>query len=275
MKEGKWDTQIKATFHDTVFTSSLKEGKIAVQFKGVPLKPEGEVGIANLLLKPDAMRDAIAKDPSKLFKLASLKFTLPGLESDVVQLGNRIPELRGISVQLKLTPKAVFSIVPSPVLIERLAVSIGSRLGTAGGPIAAGIVIAAAWTILSLHLIDLAHKRGERWADVVNFRRGYARRLAAEAADWRAGKPPGNFAWNKARAKMEPGRYEYKQLYEGWQAADEAIKGLPPGLYDAGMKSVRDRFGRSYSILEDEIFEKIGGAADSPIQLPANPTLIE
>lgn len=289
LKDGKLDYQIKLQFaHSITVTGSLKEGKVGVQFGDLPLNPEIEAGIVSLLKNPELLRQELAKDPTKLFKVVSIKFSLPLFEPKV-DLGQRIPELAGIGVKLKLQPKVVVSLAPSPALIARMATSLASR-AAAAGPIAAGVVGGVGYTIFALYLIDQAHKRGERWADVVNFRRAYARRLAAEAADWRPGRGIASATgWQEARAEMLKARYHggrpateeerkyaaiaertYTQEYEGWQSAEAAIRLLPVDQYDATMEALRKRFGTNYGPLLDAIFAKIGGASEDPIAPPAH-----
>lgn len=289
LKNGKWDYQIKLQFaHSVTVSGSLTEGKIGVRFENVPLNPEVEVGIVNLLKNPDLFRQEVLKDPKKLFKIVSVKFSLP-LYEPKVDLGKLIPELAGISVKLKLQPKAVVSLAPSPALIGRMAASLGARFLPAG-PVAAGVIGGAGFTVLALYLIDQAHKRGERWAEVVNFRRAYARRIAAEAADWRPGRGIASAAgWQEARAEMLQARFHgssaatpearkgaalmeqtYAQEYEGWQSAEAALRLLPVDQYNATMDALRKRFGTDYRSLLEAIFARLGGASEDPIVPPAN-----
>ena len=294
MKNGKWDYQIKLTLaHSITATGSLTEGKIGARFEDAPMRPELEVGVINLLKNPSLLKQEIAKDPSKLFKVVSIKFNV--LEPIQVprdgplDLGQRIPELAGIKVKLAVQPKVVISLAPSPALIARMAASLGLRAGAAG-PIAAGVIGGVGFTVLALYLIDRAHKRGERWADVVNFRRAYARRIAAEAADWRPGRGIASVrGWQEAREEMLKARYHgrpsatpeearaaalmertYTQEYEGWQSAEAAIRLLPVDQYDATMDALRKRFGTDYHPLLEAIFTRIGGALEDPIAPPAN-----
>jgi outer membrane protein OmpA-like peptidoglycan-associated protein len=290
LKEGKWDYQIKTQFAQGFTVSgSLSEGKLGVRLDKVPLNPELEFGIGDLLRKPELLREKIAKDPKKLFKVVSIKFTLPMFEPEA-DLGKRIPALAGIGVKLKLQPKAIISLVPSPALLIRMAAWLGPRAGAAAGPIAVGVIGGVGYTILALYLIDQAHKRGERWADVVNFRRAYARRLAAEAADWRPGRGiTSTKGWDEASKEMLKARYHggapataeegrkaalfertYTQEFEGWQSAEAALRLLSAEHYDATMETLRKRYGTAYQSLLEGIFTGIGGASEDPIALPGN-----
>jgi outer membrane protein OmpA-like peptidoglycan-associated protein len=290
LKEGKWDYQIKTQFADAFTVSANpKEGKISLRFDEVLLKPEIEAGIGDLLSKPELLMEKIAKNPDKLFKVVSIKLTIPMFEPKV-DLGQRIPALAGIGVKLKLQPKVIVSLVPSEVMLLRMAAWLASRAGAAGGPIVAGVIGGVGYTILALYLIDQAHKRGERWADVVNFRRAYARRLAAEAADWRPGRGIASTrGWDEASKEMLNARYHggapataeekknaalfertYTQGYEGWQSAEAALRLLQVDQYDATMEALRKRFGTAYGSLQEAIFNRIGGASEDPIVLPAN-----
>jgi outer membrane protein OmpA-like peptidoglycan-associated protein len=295
MKNGKWDYQIKLKLaHSIAVTGSLTEGKIGVRFEDIPMiTPELEVGVVNLLKDPSLFKQEIAKDPSKLFKVVSIKFNilkpLVWPREGPLDLGRGIPELAGIGMKLTVQPKAVISLAPSPALIARMAVSLGSRAGAAG-PIAAGVIGGVGWTVLALYLIDRAHKRGERWAEVVNFRRAYARRLAAEAADWRPGRGIASAAgWREAREEMLAAQYHgrqpvtpaeaegaalmertYTEMYEGWQSAEAALRLLPVDQYDATMEALRKRFGTDFHPLLKAIFIRIGGASEDPIEPPAN-----
>jgi hypothetical protein len=207
-----------------------------------------------------------------------------------VDLGKRIPALAGIGVKLKLQPKVIISLVPSPALLLRMAAWLAPRAGAAAGPVAAGVIGGVGYTILALYLIDQAHKRGERWADVVNFRRAYARRLAAEAADWRPGRGiTSTRGWDEASKEMLAARYHggapataeearnaalfertYTQGYEGWQGAEAALRLLSPEHYDATMETLRKRYGTGYHSLLEGIFTSIGGASEDPIALPGD-----
>lgn len=290
-KDGKWNSQLKAQFGKAAtLSANPKEGKVSVRFDGVPLKPEVETGIGDLLSDPASIKEKVAKDPKKLFKVVSVKFTMPVKPLPEVDLGRRIPELAGFRVELSLQPKVIVSLVPSPAMLLRMAAWLGPRLGAAGGPIAAGVIGGAAYTVLALYLIDQAHKRGERWADVVNFRRAYARRLAAEATDWRAGRGiTSNRGWDEARTEMLKARQHrgvpgapdeakkeaifertYAREYEGWKSAEAALQLLSAEQYDATMEMLRKRYGSTYKSLEEGIFASIGGASKDPIAFPAD-----
>jgi outer membrane protein OmpA-like peptidoglycan-associated protein len=290
LKSGKWDFQIKAQVAGAVTVSaSPGEGKISARFDKMPLNPEIEVGIGDLLGDPELLREKI-KDPEKLFKLMSIKVPIPLKQPPKVDLGERIPALAGIGVKLQLQPKLVVSVVPSPLLLMRMAVWLAPRAGAAAVPIAAGVIGGVGYTILALYLIDQAHKRGERWADVVTFRRAYARRLAAEAADWRSGRGiTSTRGWDEASKEMLMARYHggtpaisdeaknaalfertYTQGYEGWKSAEDAIRLLSVEHYDATMEALRKRYGTNYQSLEERIFGSIGGASQDAIVPPAD-----
>lgn len=294
LKEGKWDWQLKEDLRRELEISASPK-KASVKFLGIPTKPEFELSIAELFKEPAKMKEEVAEHPWAVFKVATAKFTLSPLawESEEAQLGQRIPALAGIGVKLKFTPKVLLSLSPSPALIARLVAPIVGRLGAAA-PYVGGALAGVALAILSLYLIDAAHKRGERWAQVVNFRAGYAWRLAAEAADWLPGRGIGSsWSWDQARQVMIQTRLQaeelrwmrrpsdamtfettYKQLYEGWDEASRALRLLRLAQYDAAMQALRLRFGHDVYKLEKAIQERIGGASEEPIGPPADLTLI-
>ncbi|MBK8211896.1 MAG: OmpA family protein [Rhodospirillales bacterium] len=297
LKSGTWDRQIKwALGREFLVAGSLTEGKVSVQFKKAYLRPEFELGIANLLKDPEPMAGQLRKDPTKLFKVASVKFTIEPLvyESAPVDFGLRIPELAGIAAQLKFTPKVIVSIAPSPVLIGKLGVRLAAHLGPGAAIAGTAVVLTGALTLLTLYLISEARKRGQHWGEVINFRRGYAWRLAAEAADWRTGRGiVESRSWDRAREEILRARFQgvarselerewaaiteqtYSEGDDGWQAADVMLKRLSAEQYEAAMLMLRSRFGGDAATLESEIFWRIGGHSKDDIALPADPTLLE
>jgi outer membrane protein OmpA-like peptidoglycan-associated protein len=282
IKGGKLDFKAKEEAGPISWAITSK-GAIAVQFKDGLLQPQLDINVIKLLSEPAELLEALAKEPDKVLAIASLKFTSLDRKWVEKNLGRFHPLLAGVEGKVQISPKLIFNFGPSRALLARLTASLASRLAPAAVPIAGGVVGGAALTILALYLVNEAHKRGERWAEVANFRRGYARRLAAEAADWLPGRGIGSTTgWEAAREVMlrsrraDPGLFEkgYAQLYDGWQAADTAIKLLPVESHDAAMKALRSRFGTSYFQLEAAIYDRIGGASKEPIRPPTDIALI-
>jgi outer membrane protein OmpA-like peptidoglycan-associated protein len=288
LQKGKYDEQIKvALTNSVVLSGSFREKTVAVQFKGIPLQPELGVGLGNLLASPRTFSKLLDEDPKKLFTVASVKFSLPAAKSEEYDLGDLVPALRGFHVRGTIQPKVIVSLAPSPFLLTRLGTSLAARMGPAAGPVGAGIVLGTAWTVLALYLIDRAHKRGENWAHVVDLRRGYAYRLAAEVLDWRPGQVPGSGsarAWDEARATIlnvlphsRPGQYSreqslpmkqaYANLYEGWEAAGEALQALDRRQYDEVMPRLRELGGPTFPKLSDMIMRRLGGTTEKETPL--------
>jgi outer membrane protein OmpA-like peptidoglycan-associated protein len=288
--KGVWDGELKVALSESVeLKGTLKDATISVTFRDVPLKPEVKVGLGDLLENAGKLGEMLRKDPISMLKLASVKFTIPLPKWTEIDLGTLVPELAGVHGKLKPNVKVAVSLAPSPVLLARLGATIGSRvvaLGGAAAPVVVGIVGGIAWTILSLYLINLAHRRGENWAHVVNLRRGYALRLAAEAADWRSGELRGSGstqAWDEARRtignvlpprpdrlteqQQEPFKATYAQLYEGWEAAGKALDGLKVAEYDQIMQRLRQLAGRSLDELTELIFRRLGGISEKETSL--------
>jgi outer membrane protein OmpA-like peptidoglycan-associated protein len=282
--QGKFNDQLKIALSNAVTLSgSVKEGTISVTFKGRNLKAEVGVGLGDLLADPAKLQAALKKDPEKLFTVASVKFTPFELKTEEYDLGDLVPALRGFHVRGTLTPKVIVSLSPSPLLVSRLGMTLAAR----AGPVGAGIVLGAAWTVLALYLIDRAHKRGESWAQVVDLRRGYAYRVAAEALDWQPGQPPGagsTVAWDKARSVIldtlphgRPGQYTekeerpmrlaYASLYEGWEAAGEALRALDRDQYDQLMPRLRELGGATLPKLSETIMLRLGGSTEKETPL--------
>jgi len=288
LRSGKRDAQLKvALTNSVVLTGSFAETKIGVQFRGVPLKPEAEIGLVNLLADPGKLKAKLEKNPADLAKLVSVKFSLPAAKTREYDLGELVPSLRGVVVRGTMQPKVIVSLAPSELLLARLGASFAARAGvplgtSAGVPIVAGVVGGAAWTVLALYLIDRAHRRGQSWARVVNLRRGYALRVAAEALDWRIGEVPGSGstrAWSKAQAQVlaarqqsAPGsldpsqeavfRRTYADLYEGWEAAGDALATLGTADYAALMSRLQALGGGSLDRLGDLVLRHLGGTTE-------------
>jgi outer membrane protein OmpA-like peptidoglycan-associated protein len=294
--KGKWDGEIKIALSNSVeLKGSLLDPSISVTFKNVPLKPEVKLGLAQLLENPGKLGEMLREDPLSMLKIATVRFTIPTPETKDVDLGIFVPALSGVYARAKTNLKVAVSIAPSPILMARLGAAIASRLSAVGGaagaaavPVAAGIVGGAAWTVLALYLINLAHRRGETWAHVVDLRRGYAYRLAAEAADWKAGELRGSgstVAWDQARRTVgtalpagpgqlteeqkQPFKMTYTSLYDGWEAAGEAINGLRVAEYDQIMQRLRQLAGPSFKDLTELIFGRLGGDSreDTPLDI--------
>jgi outer membrane protein OmpA-like peptidoglycan-associated protein len=281
IKGGKLDFKVKEEAGSISWANTSKG--IAVQFKDGLLQPQLDINVKRLLSEPAELLEELAKEPAKVLAIASLKFTSLDRKWEEKNLGRFHPLLAGLEGKVQISPKLTFNLGPSRALLARLTASLAARLAPVAVPIAGGVIGGAALTILALYLVNEAHKRGERWAEVSNFRRGYARRLAAEAADWLPGRGISSTrGWEAARGLMleswraDPGLFDkgYAQLYDGWQAADTAIKLLPVESYDAAMKALRSRFGIDFFHLERAIYNRIGGASKEPIRPPTDIALI-
>lgn len=287
---GKWDGEIKVGVSEGVdVKGTLKDAAISVTFSDVPLKPELKIGLGDLLENAGKLSEKLAKEPLSMLKLASVKFTIPLPKWTEVDLRILAPGLAGVPARVKPTAKISVSIAPGPVLLGRLGVTLLSRAGALGGaaaPVVAGIVGGAAWTILALYLINRAHQRGENWAHVVNLRRGYAYRVAAEAADWQAGELRGSGStrsWDEGRrtigkalaagprsmteTQMESFKTTYAALYDGWESAGRALDQLNVAQYDQLMRRLRQVAGVSYDQLVKLIFPRLGGDVDDETPL--------
>jgi outer membrane protein OmpA-like peptidoglycan-associated protein len=293
LKGGKFDAQLKVALTNSIgLNSSWGDRKIGVQFRDVPLKPEVEVPLATWLSDPAKIARAMGEDPDKFFNLVSMKFTLPwAAKTEEYDLGILVPALSGVYVRGVIQPKVIVSLAPSKLLLSRLGVSFAARAGlltpAVGVPVVAGIVGGVAWTILCLYLIDRSHKRGENRAHVVNLRRGYAYRLAAEAADWRPGEVRGSGstkAWDEAREAIRGARHKtppalltetqkqtfratYAALYEGWEAGGEALGMLSVADYDQLMQRLRQLAGPSLGGLDNIILRRLGGDSEKETPL--------
>lgn len=285
----KWDGEIKIAVSEGIdVKGTLKDAAISVTFNDVPLKPEVKLGLGELLENTGKLTEILKDDPLFMLKLASVKFTLPLLKWAEVDLQKLVPSLVGVPVKVKPNIKVNLSIAPSPVLLGRLGMTLLSRAGALGGaaaPVIVGVVGGAAWTVLALYLINLAHQRGENWAHVVNLRRGYAYRLAAEAADWRGGELRGGGsidAWDKGRRAVgrslpvgpkltdqdkETFKTTYAALYDGWESAGRALDQLTGTQYDELMNRLRQVGGTSYEHLVELIFRRMGGDRDAETPL--------
>lgn len=207
-------------------------GKFALSFYKIPLKPEVEWNLVEVIKSP-----------------ISINFIPWSGQLPDIDLGD------GLEFEVEGELKAKFGLGFSPGLML--------RLGSAGIIVSGTIIGTVALTYAAAKIVEDAQEKGIELGRKVTRRDAYAWRIAGEATRGYAGFLVAEEYFNTYTGKRRDGsKYAIpgsEYAIDGWTIADKAIKDLSQEQLNVLFKTLRERNNFDINRIKSEIFYKVGG----------------